>query len=83
MSSIDFAGLDLAQLNANVMGSESTTEKPDSIRQIIRRGLLARKSTNEIAAEVKALHPTSMAAAKSVKHIAYYRCLMRKAGELK
>jgi len=55
---------------------------PNSIRQIIRTGLLAGESTKEIAAKVIAAHPTSAAATKSVKHIAWYRATMKKAGEL-
>lgn len=59
-----------------------TAVNPDSIRQIIRRGLLAGETTKQIEATLKAKVPNSMAAAKAVKHIGYYRCLMRKAGEL-
>lgn len=53
-----------------------------SIRQICRSGILAGKTSKEIAAEIIATHPTSAAAAKSGKHIAWYRATMKKAGEL-
>jgi hypothetical protein len=53
-----------------------------SIRQIIRRGLLNGMTTKQIETELKALHPTSAAAAKASKHIAFYRCEMVKAGEI-
>jgi hypothetical protein len=60
----------------------TTSTKPASIRQCIRGGLLNGKNTAEIAAELKAHFPTSAAAAKSVKHIAYYRAEMVKNGEI-
>lgn len=53
-----------------------------SIRQIIMGGLLAGKPTKEIAAEVQEAYPTSAAAAKSSKHIAWYKSTMKKAGQL-
>lgn len=53
-----------------------------SIRQICRKGILAGTPTKEIAAEITLHHPTSAAAAKSGKHIAWYRATMKKAGEL-
>lgn len=55
---------------------------PRSIRQIVMNGLLAGKSTKDIAALVMAEHPNSAAATKSVKHIAWYRARMRKDGIL-
>jgi hypothetical protein len=55
---------------------------PNSIRQIIRTGLIAGKTTKEIGAQLVEKHPTSMAAAKIVKHVAWYRAQMKKAGEL-
>lgn len=53
-----------------------------SIRQICMTGILAGKSTKEIAAEIQAAHPASAAAAKSAKHIAWYKATMKKAGQL-
>lgn len=57
-------------------------QNANSIRKTIREGLLAGDSTETIAARLKELFPNSMAAAKSSKHIAFYKSLMRKAGEL-
>jgi hypothetical protein len=51
---------------------------PSSIRQIILTGLLAGESTKDIAAKVQTAHPTSAAAAKSVKHIAWYRAWLKR-----
>lgn len=53
-----------------------------SIRQICMTGILAGKSTKEIAAEIQLHHPNSAAAAKSAKHIAWYKATMKKAGQL-
>lgn len=55
---------------------------PNSIRQIICTMLLAGKSTKEIEAAVKEKHPDSQAAAKSGKHIAWYRGTLKKQGLL-
>ena len=49
-----------------------------SIRQIILTGLVNGLSTAQIAEQLKAQHPTSAAATKSAKHIAYYRCQIKK-----
>lgn len=54
------------------------TEKPKSIRQLIMSGITAGKDTKTIAAEVQLHFPSSAAAAKSVKHIAWYRSRMKK-----
>ena len=51
---------------------------PNSIRQTIRTMLQAGASTKEIAAVLAEKFPTSAAAAKSVKHIAYYRAELKK-----
>ena len=51
-----------------------------SIRQICLTGIAAGRSTADIAAEVIAAHPTSMAAQKSKVHIAWYRTRAKKAG---
>ena len=53
-----------------------------SIRKICMEGILAGRGTKEIAAEIAAHHPTSAAAAKSGKHIAWYRSYMKKEGLL-
>lgn len=65
----------MSKLSGNIVN-------PGSIRQIIRTALLAGKPTKEIAELVTAAHPNSAAAAKSTKHIAWYRSEMRKAGLL-
>lgn len=59
----------------------SATSTP-SIRSIIRNGLLNGLNTAQIGAELKRLHPTSAAAAKVSKHVAFYRAEMVKAGEI-
>ena len=51
---------------------------PNSIRQTIRRMLGEGKSTKDIAAVLTEKFPGSAAAAKSTKHIAYYRSQLRK-----
>lgn len=56
---------------------------PKSIRQLIMGSILAGKPTKEIAEAVKAAFPNSQAAAKSTKHIAWYRSRMKKDGQLK
>lgn len=53
---------------------------PNSIRQICLRGFIAGKSRAEIAAEIVAVAPDSMAAVKSVKHIAWHFGDMKKRG---
>ncbi len=65
----------MSKLSGNIVN-------PGSIRQIIRTALLQGKETKEIAAMVTAAHPNSAAAAKSTKHIAWYRSEMRKNGLL-
>jgi hypothetical protein len=60
----------------------ATAPKNDSIRQTIRSGLLAGRTTAEITATVQEKFPGTQAAAKPARHIAYYRSTMRKAGEL-
>lgn len=55
---------------------------PKSIRQTIRQGILAGQSTKDLTATVQARFPGSAAARKPAKHIAHYRCLMKKAGEV-
>lgn len=58
---------------------QTTAEAPaKSIRQTIRRGILAGTSTADITAVLKANFPNSMAAQKPAKHIAHYRCLLKK-----
>lgn len=51
---------------------------PNSIRQIVRTMLLGGSDTKTIAAVLLDRFPTSAAAAKSVKHIAYYRAQLKK-----
>lgn len=53
-----------------------------SIRQTIRRGIFAGSSVADITAVLKANFPGSMAAQKPAKHIAHYRCLLKKEGQL-
>lgn len=53
-----------------------------SIRRICREGLLQGRSTASIAAVIKQLHPNSAAAAKSSKHIGYYRAQLKAEGKL-
>ena len=68
----------------------STTHTPNtnpnkdirSIRKICMEGILAGKTTKELAAEITLHHPNSAAAAKSGKHIAWYRSYMKKEGLL-
>lgn len=55
---------------------------PSSIRQICLRGFLSGLSRQDIAAQIQAAHPTSKAATKSTKHIAWHYGNMRKAGLL-
>ena len=50
-----------------------------SIRNIIMTGLSEGRNTPSIAAVIKQFHPESAAAAKSSKHIAFYRSQMKKA----
>jgi N-acetylneuraminic acid mutarotase len=51
---------------------------PKSIRQTIRQGILAGVSTKDLTVTVQANFPGSAAARKPAKHIAHYRCLMKK-----
>lgn len=86
---VDGAEVDASDVvieDAPVITPSGTVSAPrqnaNSIRKTIRDGLLAGDSTETIAARLKELFPNSMAAAKSSKHIAFYKSLMRKAGEL-
>lgn len=47
--------------------------RTDTIKHLIVSGIKAGKTTKEIAAELVAAFPNSAAAAKTVKHIAWYR----------
>ena len=49
-----------------------------SIRQTIRKGILAGMSTKDLTAIVQAEFPGSAAARKPNKHIVHYRCLLKK-----
>lgn len=51
---------------------------PKSIRQTLRQGILAGRSTQELTAVLQANFPNSMAAAKPAKHIAHYRSLLKR-----
>lgn len=53
-----------------------------SIRQIILTGLREGRNTPSIAAVIRQYHPDSAAAAKSSKHIAWYRAWLKKQDEL-
>lgn len=55
---------------------------PNSIRQMVCTALLNGETTEQITEKIKAAHPNSAAAAKSVKHIAWYRADLRKRGLL-
>ncbi len=65
---------DFAAAAAALQADMSPSATP-SIRVIIVDGIRKGKSTAEIAAAVALHHPSSAAAAKSGKHIAYYRSL--------
>lgn len=60
----------------------SNTVNPNSIRQTVITALMAGADTKSIAEQLKAKFPESAAAAKSVKHIAWYRATLRKQGLL-
>jgi len=49
----------------------------NSIRQIVRRGLEAGKTTAQIALDIQAVHPDKMGAIKASKHIGWYRSKMK------
>lgn len=49
-----------------------------SIRQTIRQGILSGMSTKDLTVVVQANFPGSAAARKPAKHIAHYRCLLKK-----
>lgn len=71
------------QVTAPVSPANKTTQTaeaapPKSIRQTIRQGILAGTSVADLTAVLKANFPSSQAAAKPAKHIAHYRCLMKK-----
>lgn len=51
-----------------------------SIRAICLMGIANGLNTPSIAATIKKYHPTSMAAEKASKHIAYYRSWAKKNG---
>lgn len=55
---------------------------PNSIRQICLNGFLSRTPRTVIAEQIKAAHPTSMAAQKSTAHIAWHYGDMKKRGLL-
>lgn len=55
---------------------------PKSIRQTVMRMLGEGKATKEIAEVLKSEFPGTAAAAKSDKHIAFYRAKMRQDGTL-
>lgn len=67
-------------VNAEVapVAEVTVTEKPKSIRSLIMARITEGRNTKEIAAEVQLHFPHSAAAAKSVKHIAWYRSRMKK-----
>lgn len=74
-----------ASVTAVVPAAQAQTAEvavPKSIRQTIRQGILAGQSTKDLTATVQARFPGSAAARKPAKHIAHYRCLMKKAGEV-
>ena len=48
-----------------------------TIKKLITTGIAAGKTTKEIAVELAEKFPASAAAAKSVKHIAWYRTKMK------
>jgi hypothetical protein len=55
------------------MENEKKVLRTDTIKHLILAGLKSGKSTKEIAVELVEKFPMSMASAKSVKHIAWYR----------
>ncbi len=59
----------------------SAEVRPKSIRSLLMAGISAGRSTQDLAADLKRYFPGTAAAAKSGKHIAYYRSLMRKEGK--
>jgi hypothetical protein len=82
-----------SQQAAEVLSGTSTSKPPvaattapaaqkDSIRRTIREGLIAGTDTKVIAATLAEKFPTSMAAQKATKHIAFYRSKLRKEGVL-
>ena len=81
---VDASDIVIEDAPPTVSGSNSGAPRQNatSIRKTIREGLLAGETTDVIAAKLKEMFPSSAAAAKSSKHIAFYRSLMRKAGEL-
>lgn len=62
--------------------AETNAAAPKSIRSLIMSGILAGKTTKELTVEVQAHFPGTAAAAKSTKHIAWYRSRMKKDGLL-
>lgn len=60
----------------------SETAPPKSIRQTIRQGILSGMSTKDLTVVVQAGFPGSAAARKPAKHIAHYRCLLKKEGKV-
>lgn len=59
----------------------ATPAAPKSIRQTIRRGILDGMSTKDLTVVLQANFPGTQAAAKPAKHIAHYRCLLKKEGK--
>lgn len=73
----------VAPTSADIAEVASVTDNPPkSIRSYIRTNLLAGTPTKVIGEGLARFFPDSAAARKSVKHIAFYRAQMRKAGEL-
>lgn len=71
------------QATASVTPPAKTTQTaepapPKSIRQTIRQGILGNMSTKDLTVILQANFPGSQAAAKPAKHIAHYRCLLKK-----
>ncbi len=60
----------------------ATTSAKESIRGVLRAGLIAGSSTKELEAVLKAKFPTSKAAEKASIHIGFYRSELRKEGLL-
>lgn len=77
------AAVVLAQTETSKPAPVATvTPAKDSIRQTIRQGLLAGQDTATLTASLQAKFPTSKAALKAPKHIAFYRSKLRAEGLL-
>jgi len=73
----------ISATHTTITTPNSNPEKPIiSIRQICLQGFLAQRSRKEIAEEIVRHHPTSAAASKSAKHIAWHYGDMKKRGLL-